>query len=109
MTLEITSTGAALGAVVSQLDLTQPLKAETVERLRNAWLDHIVLVYRGQDMSDLQLLNFTRYFGELEYPPSKLLNYSQGSGPTADIPLEINAFSCSIIWQWYIYSFFHTA
>ena len=93
MALEITSTGAALGAVVSQLDLTQPLETETVERLRNAWLDHIVLVYHGQDLSDLQLLNFTRYFGELEYPPSKLLNYSQGSGQKAGIPLEINVIS----------------
>ena len=93
MTMEITPTGTALGAVVSGLDLSQPLEAETVERLRNAWLDHIVLVYHGQDLSDPQLLDFTRYFGELEYPPSKLLNYSQGSGQKDDIPLEINVIS----------------
>ena len=60
MALEITPTGAALGGVVSQLDLSQPLETETVERLRNAWLDHIVLVYHGQDLSDPQLLDFTR-------------------------------------------------
>ena len=93
MTLEITPMGAALGAIVSGLDLSQKLAAETVERLRNAWLEHIVLVYHGQDLSDPQLLDFTRYFGELEYPPSKLLNYSQGSGQKDDIPLEINVIS----------------
>ena len=93
MTLEITPMGAALGAVVSGLDLSQKLAAETVERLRNAWLEHIVLVYHGQDLSDPQLLDFTRYFGELEYPPSKLRNYSQGSGQKDDIPLEINVIS----------------
>lgn len=93
MSLEITPLKSALGAAVSNLDLSQPLDGDTVERLRNAWLDHIVLVFHGQDLSDPQLLDFTRYFGELEYPPSKLLNYSQGSGQKEDIPLEINVIS----------------
>ena len=93
MTLEITAKETALGATVSGLDLSKTLDTDTVERLRNAWLEHIVLVYHGQALSDLQLLDFTRYFGELEYPPYKLLNYSQGSGQNEDIPSEINVIS----------------
>ncbi len=93
MSLEIIPLAGALGATVSNIDLSRPLDGDTVERLRNAWLDHIVLVFHGQDLSDPQLLDFSRYFGELEFPPSKLLNYSQGSGQKAEVPLEINVIS----------------
>ncbi len=93
MTLEITPLDAALGATVSNIDLSNPLSADSVAAIHDAWLQHIVLVFRGQSLSDPQLLDFTRYFGELEYPPYKLLNYSQGSGQKNDIPVEINVIS----------------
>lgn len=93
MKLEIVPMNAALGVAVSNVDLSKPLSAETVVALRRAWLEHIVLIFRGQSLTDPQLLDFTRYFGELEFPPSKLLNYSQGSGQKADIPVEINVIS----------------
>ena len=99
MTLEITAKETALGATVSGLDLSKTLDTDTVERLRTAWLEHIVLVYHGQALSDVQLLDFTRYFGELEYPPYKLLNYSQGAGQNEDIPAEINVIS-NAIFNW---------
>lgn len=91
--MQVSSLGTALGAVVSDIDLSRRLDANTVAALREAWLEHIVLVFRGQNLTDPQLLDFTRYFGELEYPPYKLLNYSQGSGQKDDIPVEINVIS----------------
>ncbi|NKB58622.1 MAG: TauD/TfdA family dioxygenase [Alphaproteobacteria bacterium] len=93
MGLQIWRLDAALGATVSNIDLSRPLDAGAVAAVRAAWLEHIVLVFPDQDLTDRQLLDFTRYFGELEFPPSKLLNYSQGSGQKADIPLEINVIS----------------
>jgi len=93
MNIRITPLEAGLGATVSDIELSKPLSADVVAALRAAWLEYIVLVFRGQSLSDAQLLDFSRYFGELEYPPSKLLNYSQGSGQKDDIPLEINVIS----------------
>jgi taurine dioxygenase len=84
---------APLGAAVSGVDLSHPLEAGTAAALRRAWLDHVVLVFHGQSLSDAQLLAFARNFGELEFPPSKLLNYTQGSGQKADIPPEVNVIS----------------
>jgi len=93
MCLKITPLDAGLGAEVSNIDLSKTLSAGNATALRDAWLEHIVLVFHGQSLSDAQLLDFSRHFGELEFPPSKLLNYSQGSGQKADVPAEINVIS----------------
>ncbi len=58
----------ALGAEVSGLDLSQPLDAATVARLRTAWLEHLVLRFRGQALTDPQLLAVSRHLGELDPP-----------------------------------------
>ncbi|WP_370172086.1 MULTISPECIES: TauD/TfdA dioxygenase family protein [Hyphomonas] len=63
MTLEIAPTGEACGAVVRGVDLTKPLAKETVDEIRSAWLDHLVLVFPDQEMSDEDLERFTLYFG----------------------------------------------
>src|SRR3954467_13421017 len=58
----------ALGAEVSGVDLSEPIPAEVFAAIRNAWLEHLVLVFRGQQLSDPQLIAFTRLFGELDPP-----------------------------------------
>lgn len=93
MRLRITPLDAGLGATVTNIDLSQPLSADTATALRRAWLDHIVLIFHAQPLTDPQLLAFARNFGALEFPPSTLLNYSQGPGQKDDIPLEINVIS----------------
>lgn len=91
--MQVIPVDAALGAIITDLDISRPLDAETVTQLRDAWFEHIVLVFHNQRLTDPQLLDFTRHFGELEFPPSRLLNYSQGSGQPDDIPAEINVIS----------------
>lgn len=93
MTLELIPLDAPFGREVKGIDLSQPLSDETIADIRRAWLDHIVLVFHGQSLSDQALLGFARRFGDLEFPPSKLLNYTQGSGQKGDIPPEINVIS----------------
>jgi taurine dioxygenase len=93
MSLQVTPHDGAVGATVSGIDLAQPLDAETVKQLRQAWLDHVVLVFNDQRLSDPELMAFARHFGELEFPPSKLLNYTKGSGQKGDISPEINVIS----------------
>ena len=57
---------SALGAEVVGLDLRKELSEDVVRRLRAAWLEHIVLVFRGQDLSHEQHIAFSRRFGALD-------------------------------------------
>jgi taurine dioxygenase len=66
--LEIRKIGEALGAEVSGLDLSLPIAPEIFPRIRAAWLEHMVLRFRGQKLTDSQLLAFSRNFGELDPP-----------------------------------------
>lgn len=63
MSLEITPSGQACGATVRGVDLTQPLAPETIAEIRKAWLDHQVLAFPGQKMTDEDLERVTQYFG----------------------------------------------
>ena len=56
----------ALGAEVTGVDLAAPMTAETFAALHQAWMDHLVLVFPGQALSDEQQIAFARRFGGLE-------------------------------------------
>ena len=58
----------ALGAEVNGVDLSQPIEDATFAAIRGAWLEHAVIRFRGQRLSDPQLIAFTRRFGELDPP-----------------------------------------
>jgi taurine dioxygenase len=61
--MKILPTGAALGAEVQGLDLSQPLDDSTVFHLREAIFEHCVLLFRHQHLSDAQQIQFTAKFG----------------------------------------------
>lgn len=65
---EVIPLDAPLGAEIRGIDVSQPLSDETVAALREAWSKYLVLVMRGQNLNDDQLLSYTRYFGELDPP-----------------------------------------
>src|SRR5262249_53951149 len=46
-------------------DLTQPLSEEAVGAIKDAWGRHLVLVFRGQTLSQDDQLRFASYFGDL--------------------------------------------
>ncbi|HIC69166.1 MAG TPA: TauD/TfdA family dioxygenase [Candidatus Latescibacteria bacterium] len=56
-------TGGALGAEVRGVDLSQPLSESEVATIRRALLDHFVLLFPGQRITDEELVRFTSYFG----------------------------------------------
>jgi taurine dioxygenase len=59
----------ALGAELSGVDLSRELADDTVAALRRAWLEHLVIFFRDQDLSPARFLAFARRFGEvIEYP-----------------------------------------
>lgn len=59
----------ALGAEITGVDLSAPLSDRTVAAIRQAWLDHQVLVFRNQHLTDAQLTAFSRQFGDLDSVP----------------------------------------
>jgi taurine dioxygenase len=65
---EIIPTGAALGAEVAKINVAQ-VDAATFERLYQAWVEHEVLLFRNQNLSDDDLTRFSKYIGELELAP----------------------------------------
>lgn len=69
MTIDIRPMTAALGAEVRGVDLTGELGQETIAALRAALLDHLVLVFRDQDLDTASHIAFARRFGEIKLPP----------------------------------------
>lgn len=62
----------ALGAKLSGVDLSKPLGAEVESEIQQAFLDHLVIFFRDQDIAPQQELKFAQMFGEpIEYPQLK--------------------------------------
>jgi taurine dioxygenase len=64
----IVPTGAALGARVDGLDV-RGLETESFALVYQAWLDHQVLLFTDQSLTDEDLLAFSRRFGDLDEAP----------------------------------------
>src|SRR5436189_206014 len=63
MTMQVIPTGAALGAEIRGLDFSRPLQDDDKAALRKAWAEHLVLLFRGQTLTDEQLLQASGVFG----------------------------------------------
>ena len=61
----ITPSGGALGAEVSGIDLRDPMPPHILEAIVEAFHQHIVLLFRKQDLSAEALISFGRQFGPL--------------------------------------------
>jgi taurine dioxygenase len=63
MPIEISPSGQPFAASATGLDLSRPVSPDLVQELRNAWLEHHVLAFPRQSMSDDDLERFTLLFG----------------------------------------------
>jgi taurine dioxygenase len=61
--IEIAPLSAALGAEVRGVDLRRPLADEAIDVIRDAWHRHIVLLFRGQELSPKAQIAFAEKFG----------------------------------------------
>lgn len=67
--LDIRPLSGALGAEIGGVDLSAPLDEAMVAAIRRAWLDHLVIFFRGQDLPPDRLIAVARRFGRpVEYP-----------------------------------------
>ena len=65
----IQPTGGALGADVHGIDLSQPMRDATFDRVAQAWGEHLVLRFSGQKLDDPTMMKFSARFGELDRVP----------------------------------------
>jgi taurine dioxygenase len=61
--IEVKPSGQACGATVSGLDLATPLDAATIQAVRAAWLEHHVLAFPDQNLTDANLERIVQSFG----------------------------------------------
>ena len=68
-TIQVTPSGQACGASVSGIDLTTNLSDKVIDEIRNAWLEHHVLAFPDQPMTDDDLERYTVAFGGFGHDP----------------------------------------
>jgi taurine dioxygenase len=66
--MQIRNLDAALGAEILEVELSAPLPQAEVGAIEAAWRERLVVVFHGQDLSDPQLMAFSRNFGEIDPP-----------------------------------------
>lgn len=69
MGLSINKLTAAIGAEIEGIDLASELETSTVAQIREALLEHLLLVFRDQDLTPESHIAFARRFGKIKLPP----------------------------------------
>ena len=82
--LKVSKLSRHIGAVVEGIDLSQPIDAAMSARLKQLWLDHVILLFRGQPLSQADLRRVTEMFG----PIGKLARPAKFRPPGFDNLLE---------------------
>jgi taurine dioxygenase len=70
-TITVTPLGFAAGAQITGVDLRAPLGELQQRQINKAWLEHIVLVFPGQELTPAQQIAFTGGFGTLDQHESQ--------------------------------------
>lgn len=78
---EIRKLSPACGAEIIGLDLHENLPEQTIADLREAWSEHVVLVFRDLELTEEEQLRFAGRFGQLgerKQPPEALRRRTEG-------------------------------
>jgi taurine dioxygenase len=67
--LRVVPLGESIAADILDIDLSQSLDETMFDSLFDAWMRHLVLRFRGQNLTKEQLLAFSARFGELDRAP----------------------------------------
>jgi alpha-ketoglutarate-dependent taurine dioxygenase len=82
-TLRLEALDATFGAYVRDLDL-RALDEDTWGVLHEAWLDHALLIFPGQFLTQDEQNEFARRFGDLEFPAAPISNISRDGTVRSD-------------------------
>ena len=69
--MKLTRRHPSIGTEVTAVDLNGPLSEATVAALKSTWLEHPVLIFPNQALSDAAHIELARHFGDIEIHPSK--------------------------------------
>jgi taurine dioxygenase len=87
--IDVRPIAGALGAEISGVDVSRPLAPEIVAEIRQAWLDHLVIFFREQQLTAQGLVAFASAFGTpMEYPQLKGLPECPLVTPVVKLPHE---------------------
>ena len=92
-TIMVVPTGRAIGAEILGVDLGQPVSDKLAERLRQAWAEHLVLLFRRQSLSPEALVAAAGSFGTPEEPAAA--RYYDGTGLTPPNQIHPNIMQIS--------------
>ena len=67
--INVKPSGQACGAVITGLDMSEPLSSDIISEIRQAWLEHHVLAFPEQQLTDEDLVRITDYFGSVGDDP----------------------------------------
>jgi taurine dioxygenase len=65
MSITVTPLSAACGAEIAGIDLRAPIDAATAKEIEDAFHEHVVVVFRGQDITEDEQMAFANAFGGL--------------------------------------------
>lgn len=85
--LEVRPLGPTIGADVAGVDLAA-LDDPTFAAIEQAWHNHLVLRFRGQDLSDRALMEFSRRFGQLDRVPIRAADVLANDDPRLSIAAD---------------------
>ena len=82
MSIEVRAVPDVIGAEISGVALIQDICDVDFRMILEAWYDHLVLLFRGQTLSDERLVNFSKRFDTLDLaPPGEAYNTGTNSVP----------------------------
>ena len=58
----------SLGGEIVDLDISKKLTQDQINFINESWDERLVLVFKKQNLDDHKLINFSKYFGELDPP-----------------------------------------
>ena len=58
----------SLGGEIVDLDISNKLTQDQINFINESWDERLVLVFKKQNLDDHKLINFSKYFGELDPP-----------------------------------------
>ncbi|MBO9376240.1 TauD/TfdA family dioxygenase [Sphingomonas histidinilytica] len=64
--LTIRPLAPGFGAEIVGVDLSRPIDTATEEAIRAAWIEHGILLFRGEDQDDAAQMRLSAIFGEME-------------------------------------------
>ncbi|MBL22355.1 MAG: taurine catabolism dioxygenase TauD [Rhodospirillaceae bacterium] len=91
--IEVNSTGKALGAVISGIDLSQEVSESDRKLIFDAYVEHMVVLFRGQSLSFDDLLRLREVFGSAGKTANQLLGLGRKKYYPDEVPDDITIIS----------------